>query len=127
MTHYRLYGCVMDQRVDTQALEISVVLYEEDGGWIAQGLQFDITAHGKNPIEAAKRFDLKVGAELAISFELGDSLPLAGVPQAPPQFWEMFEHAEMRVEKDQTAMQIMNAPSIPRIVPRMRIAEHIAV
>ena len=77
--------------------EINVVIYPEDGIWIAQGLQFDITARGSTPNEAVKRFDAKVGAELVMSLDLGDNHPLAGVAPAPKKFWQMFESAELRV------------------------------
>ena len=71
-------------------LKMDVVLYPEDGIWIAQCLQFDITARGKTPPEAAKRFDAKVGAELIMSLDVGDKSPLAGVGPAPQKFWQMW-------------------------------------
>ncbi|HVZ52291.1 MAG TPA: hypothetical protein VG986_10010 [Pseudolabrys sp.] len=105
---------------------MDVVLYQENGMWIAQGLQFDITARGKSPTEAAKNFDAKVGAELAMSLELGDESPLAGVGKAPDRFWDMFKDAEMRVETDVVPVRLLDVPNAPKIVPTLRIADKVA-
>ena len=96
----------MRQTVEAATIEIDVVLYPEDSGWIAQGLQFDITARGSNPNEASERFDAKVGAELVMSFEIGDENPLSGICPAPQQFWKMFEASQLRAERDETPIRI---------------------
>jgi hypothetical protein len=33
---------------------VGVILYPEDEFWIAQGIEFDITARGRTPIEASE-------------------------------------------------------------------------
>ena len=68
--------------MDKDQFAVSVVLYQEDGIWIAQGLQFDITARGSDPVEASERFNEKIGAEFIMSMDIGED-PLAGVPRAP--------------------------------------------
>lgn len=112
----------MNRIMESGAVEMNVVLYPEDGGWIAQGLEFDITARGGTPNEAAKRFDAKVGAELVMSAELGDVHPLAGVAPAPQKFWQMFSGADMRVQKDETPMRLADTANTPRVRPNIRIA-----
>ena len=77
---------------------VSVIIYPEDGYWVAQGLQYDITARGGTPIEASERFNDKFGAEFIISREVGDSEPLSGVGSAPREFWAMYENAKMRAQ-----------------------------
>lgn len=74
---------------------VSVLLYPEDGVWIAQGLQYDITARGADPVEASERFNQKIGAEFIMSMEIGEA-PLTGVPRAPKEFWDMYEAAKLR-------------------------------
>lgn len=69
---------------------VSVFLYATDGMWIAQGLEYDIVAHGLTSDEASKNFNKKFGAELAISMELGDPSPLSGIPKAPQEFWNRY-------------------------------------
>ena len=60
-------------------VEISVVIDQGDGIWIAQGIEFDIAAHGATPVEASERFNAKVGGELVVSHELGDEDPFPGL------------------------------------------------
>jgi hypothetical protein len=84
---------------------VSVVLYQEDGIWIAQGLQYDITARGADPVEASERFNQKIGAEFIMSMEIGEE-PLSGVPRAPQEFWDMYEAAKMRGTVEATPIQI---------------------
>lgn len=93
---------------------VSVVLYQEDGIWIAQGLQFDITARGSDPVEASERFNQKIGAEFIMSMEIGEE-PLAGVPRAPQEFWDMYEAAKMRGFTMETAPIRVNEGPSPHI------------
>jgi predicted RNA-binding protein (virulence factor B family) len=104
-------------------LEISVILYEDDGVWIAQGIEFDVVARGSNPADAAKRFDAKMGAELVMSLELGDKRPLAGVGPAPKKFWRMFMNTRENMSHERTPLRILDDGFIPSYRPRMRIGE----
>ena len=101
---------------------VGVLLYPEDGFWIAQGIQFDITARGRTPLEASERFNDKFGAELVMSIELGDDKPLAGVGSAPPEFWGMYENAKMRAAVDDSAMRLSDGAT-PYIHQEIRIAD----
>lgn len=112
--------------VTSGSLEMDVVLYQEDGQWIAQGLQYDIMARGHSPTQAADRFDAKVGAELIMSEEIGDESPLAGVGAAPQRFWKMFKDARMTVEKDRNFIRIADQANTAKVHSRMKIGENIA-
>jgi hypothetical protein len=101
---------------------VSVILYPEDGFWIAQGIEFDITARGRSPIEASERFSDKFAAEYVISIEVGDSEPLAGVGAAPQEFWTMYKNATMRVVVDETSFRLAGGPA-SQVRPEMRIAD----
>lgn len=79
-----------------EKIEISVILYPENGYWIAQGLQHDITARGETAADASERFNSKIGAEFVISLEVGDPTPLSAVEPAPQKFWTMYEKAKER-------------------------------
>ena len=115
------------ERVELGTLEMDVILYPEDGRWIAQGLQFDITASGVSPVEASERFDQKVGAELVMSFEVGDEQPLAGVGHAPQKFWTMFREAKLTVEKETLSLRISAAGRVPRVRSRMKLTDERAL
>ena len=110
----------------TPEIALSVILYQEDGHWVAQGLEFDITAQGKSPPDAAKKFGCKVGAELIMSLELEDDSLLSGVNPAPEQFWKMFRESEMEAQIERMPIRITEAPSAPRIQSRMKIGELLA-
>jgi hypothetical protein len=113
-------------RWDGAIIEMNIVLYPEGDYWIAQGLQFDITARGNTRQEAASRFKAKVGAEILISFEIGDQTPLSGVERAPQKFWDMFEEAQKSADADEAPMPLLGLPEIlnaPRLVPHMRVSE----
>jgi hypothetical protein len=86
---------------------VSVVLYENEGAWIAQGLEYDIVAHGSSSDEASKNFNKKFGAELAISMEVGDPSPLSGVPRAPQEFWDRY-NAIKKADIDESEIEIIN-------------------
>ena len=101
---------------------VSVVLYPEDGVWIAQGVEFDVTARGSSPIEASKRFHDKFAAEFIMSRELADAEPLAGVGPAPEEFRTMCENAEMRVSMDEAPRLVDTGPS-PHVNPDIRITD----
>jgi hypothetical protein len=97
--------------MDKDQFPVSVVLYQEDGVWIAQGLQYDITARGSDPVEASERFNQKIGAEFIMSMEIGEK-PLSGVPKAPQEFWDMYEAAKMRGFTVETApIQMSDGPT----------------
>lgn len=111
-------------RWEIGTLEMDIVLYPEGDRWIAQCLQYDITARGASRSEAAKRFNAKLGAELVMSFEIGDETPLAGVERAPQKFWDMFAEAQ-QIEKDEGPMPLPDIPNAPRLVPHMRVADNV--
>ncbi len=97
--------------VGRDQFRVSVILYPEDGFWIAQGVEFDITARGRSPIEASERFSDKFAAEYVMSIEVGDSEPLAGVGAAPQEFWTMYKNATMRVVVDETSFRLAGGPA----------------
>jgi hypothetical protein len=107
-------------------IEISVVLYEDDCVWIAQGVEFDITVTGNSPSDAARRFDAQVAAELIMSFECGDKHPLSGIGAAPQKFWKMFREAKELIEHERAPVRILDDGYSPVYRPRMKIGEQIA-
>lgn len=114
-----------------ETIEIGVILYPEGGFWIAQGLEFDITARGDTPTDASERFNAKVGAELVISLEVGDASPLAGVGRAPQKFWDMYDKAKMRLERiednEPIALPVTDTEaSTPLLKPHLRILDKAA-
>jgi hypothetical protein len=102
--------------------EISVVIYLEDGTWIAQGIEHDIAAHGETPVEASARFNDKVRAELVVSLDLGDAKPLSGIQRAPVRFAEMYRRATMQVVDKDFSLDIAQS-NPPRFRPHIKITD----
>jgi hypothetical protein len=107
--------------ISRDQFRVSVVLYPEEDFWIAQGVQFDITARGRTPLEASERFNDKFGAELVMSIEVGEE-PLASVGAAPKEFWDMHERAKMRAAVDDTPIRLSDGAT-PYVHQEIKIAE----
>jgi hypothetical protein len=108
--------------ISRDTVEIRVVIYPEDGIWIAQGLEFDITARGGTPVEASERFNTKVGAEMVMSLELGDDAPLSGIGSAPAKFVEMYNNAKMRVVDEEVPLHVPDGSHSSRLRPHIKIS-----
>ena len=63
-------------------IDISVISYQEGEVWIAQGLEWDITAQAPSLPEVRERFHEKLAREVAISLDL-DKAPLSNIEPAP--------------------------------------------
>ena len=104
-------------------ITISAILYQEGNSWIAQGLEYDITAQAPTLPALQDRFATKVAAEVAISLDL-DRKPLEGIGRAPESFWRMFEKATMTVVPDKAPeIAISGNVAVPRIISRMKVGQ----
>jgi hypothetical protein len=108
--------------VSTHDFRVRVILYPEDGFWIAQGIEFDVTARGASPIEASGRFHDKFAAELIMSMELEDEELLAGVNTAPQEFWTMYHNAQMRVLVEDAPVRLAHG-SAPDFHPEIKMTD----
>ena len=72
---------------------VSVLLRYEDCGWAAQCLEYDISAQGKTIQEAKAAMEKAFVSQIMVDVTNGNA-PLADVPQAPPEYWALFEKAE---------------------------------
>jgi hypothetical protein len=70
-----------------------VAFQDRDGSWIAQCIQYDITARAKNVLEVRKAFARQLKANLAVNERLGRK-GLEGIPRAPEKFKRAFDAAE---------------------------------
>lgn len=66
--------------------KMDTVIYEENGNYIVQGLQYDIVSFGATEAQALKDFELTVRAERHFREANGGSLEDIG--PAPQQFWD---------------------------------------
>lgn len=75
-----------------EEIKARVILFPEADVWIAQCIEFDIAAQGRNREECAQRFVRQLEAEIELSVEKSGA-PLAGIPPAPLFYVDMFERA----------------------------------
>ena len=103
-----------------ESINISAILYQEGEHWIAQCLEFDITAQAPSLPDLQKVFAMKVAAEMSISLDLGKE-PLTDLPPAPDFFWRMFAEATVTVSAESQPVRISDGARTPRINPRMKV------
>lgn len=70
-----------------------VLLFKEEEWWIAQGLEFDLSAVGRTQEEAMDRFSAQFFGRALVDAVLGRA-PFAGLLEAPRRCWEAYEKAE---------------------------------
>jgi hypothetical protein len=98
-----------------------VIIYPEEDYWIAQGIQFDVTARGKTPTEASERFNDKFGAELVMSMEIGEE-PLSGIGPAPIEFQQMYETATTNTSIVDSAVHLSDGAT-PHVHQEIKIID----
>lgn len=106
----------------THEIEISAILYQDGAYWVAQGLEYDITAQAQTLPDLKDRFATKVAIEVAVSLDLNRK-PLEGISRAPERFWRMFKEATMTDVPEKTPIleSTGHMPNIPRIVHTMKV------
>lgn len=78
---------------------IRVILFQEEGEWVAQCLEYDIAAQGSTIDEAQNGWSHTFKGYIALSEENGVEA-LHGVPEAPNFYKEKFEQAEKFMYKN---------------------------
>lgn len=72
---------------------VDIVLFQTDGKWIAQGLQFDIGAEGDSVDNVLYEFQRAFIGYLAICHEHKVE-PFADLGAAPQRYWDLWKNAE---------------------------------
>ena len=97
-----------------ESLEVNVLAFREGELWVAQCIEYDISARSDTLPKAMTAFRRAFAANLAVNRELGRKA-LDGVPPAPLRFRQMFETAKSVSEKLPTGR--------PVAVADLRVAE----
>ena len=105
-----------------QSFEVSAVLFQEEGKWIIQGLQYDICAQGESVEEATNAFDLAFVANVCASIHVNGE-PLKGIDAAPAKYWDMFRESRISVDAPQEPVRVTSASSVPRVKPKLKLYE----
>jgi hypothetical protein len=78
--------------VKIQPLELSVLLFREAGGWVAQCLEYDIAAQGSSKVQAYRSLRYVIAGHLVLDQQKGRS-PFQGIERAPEWYWEQSRKA----------------------------------
>jgi len=74
-------------------LKLRAVLFQEEGWWVAQCLEFDVAAQARTQADVVYELERILVGRFLVSAEKRCE-PFAGVPPAPRRYWTMFEQAE---------------------------------
>ena len=75
------------------ALNLTVLLFPEDGAWVAQCLQYDIAEQGATIDDALHNWVAAISSHIESDIE-DKRTPLQGVDKAPHEFWSRWEQAK---------------------------------
>lgn len=101
---------------------ISVIAFQEGDWWTAQCLEYDIAAQAKTLSDLRYEVDRVIMSHVAVSEELGQE-PLAEIGPAPQKFWEMYENAKLRVEREELPFRLPEPSQGIVVTLRLKIAE----
>jgi hypothetical protein len=84
---------------------LKILLFTEGATWIAQCLQFDITAQGDSHKKALERLEVLFWAQHYLDEQM-ERLPFSTLGKAPKRYWDMFKKGDKVVVH-------LNLPPIP--------------
>lgn len=93
----------------TYKFEIQVLILRENESWIAQGLDYDITGHGKTLDDVLDNFEQTFVGQILLDLHHGRT-PLANIKKAPKFYWGKFNEAKRLAEKKQFAAPVSFPP-----------------
>ena len=88
---------------------MTVLFFREDAMWVAQGLEYDITAQGETLADAKAAFVASFVAQVAVALHHGEE-PLADFGKAPQNYWDMLDIAEALADPIRVPGAVENIP-----------------
>lgn len=73
--------------------EVKILLINENGLWVAQCLDYDFAAQGKNMKEAMDSFARSFAGQICTELKYGKE-PFEDFTKAPIEYWDMFDASE---------------------------------
>jgi hypothetical protein len=77
----------------TKTFRLTILFLRDRDYMVAQCLEYDITAQGKNLEEAKNAFERTFAGQIVLDVKEGKE-PLAGIAQAPAVYFELFKKAD---------------------------------
>ncbi len=102
--------------------QLKVIVFNEKTGnyniWVAQCLDFDITAHGEKLEDALYEFDRLFFGQIQAALDAGVT-PFKSIPKAPDFFWNLYKKAPLEVKAvdDEFRFRLKKKPpTMPRSI-----------
>ena len=105
----------------SNAMTLSVVVFQEDGWLCARFLEYDMAVQAKSLPELHYEAQRLLMAHIAMAAELNQE-PFAGLKPAPQKFWSMFESAPISASAIRSPFRLPHPGSFPQIIPEYRVA-----
>ena len=74
-------------------LKIRAVLFQEEGWWVAQCLEYDIAAQARTQDDLLYELERLLVGRILVSAAKSQQ-PFENLPSAPRRYWTMYEEAE---------------------------------
>jgi len=100
---------------------LSVIVFQRENWWVAQCLEYDIAAQTQELPNLPYEFSRLLIGRMVVSKEIGLD-PFEAVPAAPQLYWEMFEHAKMRMVMDKVPFRGPTGMHYPPPIQDLRLA-----
>lgn len=94
------------------SIRIRVLLFEQDGWWCAQCLEYDIAAQATTESELHKELANVLLTHVLASAEFNQK-PFSGLPAAPQDFFEIYDKASSGAETGEQLLGGRDFESIP--------------
>jgi len=78
---------------------MTIVMFKENDWWIAQCIEYDLAAQGRNIDDAQYEFQRMFCGRIMVAQELGIDDPLGDLPRAPKKFQTLLNKASKRIFK----------------------------
>lgn len=72
-----------------ESLSIRAVVFQEEDGWIAQCLEYDLCTSAKDRKELTRKLASQLRLQIVLDLAKGKK-PFQDLPRAPQRFWEMY-------------------------------------
>lgn len=99
-------------------LILTILLLQDHGYWVAQCLEYDVTAQGKNIDEAMTAFERTLVGQVLLDTEQGKQ-PLSGIGQAPKQFFDLSKKARRLTD----SVPFYVPPQQPNVLVNARVED----
>lgn len=112
----------MKHHSDVEHGQISAVVFNDNGWWAAQCLEYDLAAQARTLSDLRYELQRVIASHVAASRELGQA-PFETLKPAPKKYWDMFMTAQIRLEADDLPFRLPSGATQVIMTPKLKLAE----